>query len=149
MFVNCSCLWTCWSFLRRWSVKTLFLKISQNSQENRSKSATLSKKRLRYMCLFSCKFCEISKNTFFISGGCLFFYSNCLSKIVFQKFLEIQLSSWNFDSNLMFHAANVSWCTYLKGAPESCFTHYLCVFIILFSTSLYKSAFFLPILMEN
>ena len=63
---------------QRCSVKTVFLKISQNSQENTcagvflliklqvSGSETLAQ-------LFSCEFREISKNTFFLqntSGGC-------------------------------------------------------------------------------
>ena len=58
--------------LQRCSIKKLFLKISQNSQENTMclslfvnkvagrRPATLSKKRLWYRW-----FCEISKNTFF------------------------------------------------------------------------------------
>ena len=51
------------------SVKKLFLEISQNSQENTCARvsglvpATLLKMRL-LMRLFSCEFCEISKNTF-------------------------------------------------------------------------------------
>ena len=42
---------------RRCSVKKVFLKISQNSQEN--KKETLAQ-------VFSCEFCEIFKNAFFI-----------------------------------------------------------------------------------
>ena len=56
----------------RWcSVEKVFLKISQNSQENtctrvssRLRSTTLLKKETLAQ-VFSCKFCEISKNTFF------------------------------------------------------------------------------------
>ena len=45
--------------------KKVFLEISQNLQENIcARGATLLKKRLWHRC-FSCKFCEISKNTFF------------------------------------------------------------------------------------
>ena len=59
---------------RRCSVRKVFLEISQNSQENAcaraSKIETLAQ-------VFSCEFCEISKNTFFTehvwasASGCL------------------------------------------------------------------------------
>ena len=50
----------------RGSVKSVFLEFSQNSQENTCACAraTLLKKRLWHQ-VFSCEFCEISKNTFF------------------------------------------------------------------------------------
>ena len=63
--------------VRKYSVKKMFLEISQNSKEitcarhsflNKFaglKPATLSKESLAQV--FSCEFCEISKNT---SGGC-------------------------------------------------------------------------------
>ena len=62
---------------RRRSVKKVFLEILQNSQENTCvggsffnkvaglKLATLFKKSLSLAQVFSCEFCEISKNTFF------------------------------------------------------------------------------------
>ena len=51
---------------QRGSVKSVFLEFSQNSQENTCACAreTLLKKRLWHQ-VFSCEFCEISKNTFF------------------------------------------------------------------------------------
>ena len=131
-------------------MKKPFLKISQNSQENRSKPATLSKKRLRHKCLISCKFCEIFKDTFLIEHLqwllILFIQlSKSLNKTVFLKFLKVQLSSWNFDSKLKFHAVN----QYLLKALQNCFLHIICVVIILFSISLCKSVFFLPIRLQN
>ena len=42
---------------QRFSMKKVFLEISQNSQENFIKKETLAR-------VFSCEFCEISKNTF-------------------------------------------------------------------------------------
>ena len=47
---------------RRCSVKKVFLKISQNSQENTCARASFLIKSLAQV--FSCEFCEISKNTF-------------------------------------------------------------------------------------
>ena len=44
--------------VRRCSIKNLFLEISQNLQENIKKDSLAQ--------VFSCKFCEISKYTFFI-----------------------------------------------------------------------------------
>ena len=40
------------------SLKMMFLQISQNSQENTYKKETIAQ-------VFSCEFCEISKNIFF------------------------------------------------------------------------------------
>ena len=50
---------------QRCSVEKVFLEISQNSQENTCglRPATLLKKKTLAQ-VFSCKFCEISKNTF-------------------------------------------------------------------------------------
>ena len=47
---------------RRRSVKEVFLEISQNSQENTCANF-IKKESLAQV--FSCEFCEISKNTFF------------------------------------------------------------------------------------
>ena len=50
---------------QRYSIKKVFLEISQNSQENIcARASFLLKKRLAQV--FSFEFCEISKNTFFI-----------------------------------------------------------------------------------
>ena len=46
------------------SVKKLFLKISQNSQENTCVGASFIKKETQTQVFF-CEFCEIFKNTFF------------------------------------------------------------------------------------
>ena len=59
---------------RRYSVKKVFSEISQNSQENTCvresfliKLQALGKAEKDFLTqVFSCKFCEISKNTFFI-----------------------------------------------------------------------------------
>ena len=48
---------------RRCSVKKAFLEISQNSQENTEACNFIKKETLAQV--FSCEFCEISKNTFF------------------------------------------------------------------------------------
>ena len=48
--------------------KKVFLKISQNSQENTcagARPATLLTKKLWLAQVFSCEFCEVFKNTFF------------------------------------------------------------------------------------
>ena len=47
--------------VRRCSVKKVFLQISQNSQENTCARVSF----LIKLQVFSCEFCEISKNTFF------------------------------------------------------------------------------------
>ena len=57
--------------VRRYSVKTVFLKISQNSQENRNllfnkvagQACSFIKKEILAQVL-SCEFCDIFKNTF-------------------------------------------------------------------------------------
>ena len=49
---------------RRCSVKKLLLEISQNSQENKPEACNFIKKDTLAQ-VFSCEFCEISKNTFF------------------------------------------------------------------------------------
>ena len=62
--------------VQRWSVKKVFLKISQNSQENartrvyfyiklQALALQLYKKRETLARVFSCEFCEIFKSTFF------------------------------------------------------------------------------------
>ena len=53
---------------QRCSAKKLFLEISQNSQENTCARASFLIKLIKKEILaqvFSCEFCEISKNTFF------------------------------------------------------------------------------------
>ena len=52
--------------VRRCSAKKVFLEISQNLQENTCARLLLNKEETLDQ-VFSCKFCEISKNT---SGGC-------------------------------------------------------------------------------
>ena len=49
--------------VHRFSVKKLFLEISQNSQKNTCASVSFFIKLLTQV--FSCEFCEIRKNTFF------------------------------------------------------------------------------------
>ena len=61
---------------RKCSVKTVFLEISQDSQENTCRRVSFNKvaglrsvtvlKEETMAQVFSCEFCEISKNTFFI-----------------------------------------------------------------------------------
>ena len=61
--------------IQRCSVKKVFLKISQNSQENTCARASFLIKLLAEACnfikkealaqVFSCEFCEIFKNTYF------------------------------------------------------------------------------------
>ena len=78
--------------VRRCSVKQVFLEISQNSQENTcARVSFLTKKPL--VQVFSCKFCEISKDTFFtehlrwqipIDLTFLNSYSRALSQIGFR-----------------------------------------------------------------
>ena len=46
-------------------MKKLFLEISQNSQENTSAQACNFIKKETLAKVFSCEFCEVSKNTFF------------------------------------------------------------------------------------
>ena len=61
--------WNCWlrssePVVHRCSVKRVFLKISQNSQENRPETCNFIKKETVEQ-VFSCEFHEIFKNTFF------------------------------------------------------------------------------------
>ena len=58
--------------VQRCSVKKVFLKISQNSQENTCAKVSLLIKLQAQ--LFSCEFCEFFKNTFFIEHFRWFFY---------------------------------------------------------------------------
>ena len=54
--------------IQRCSVKKVFLEISQNSRENTCARVSFlinSIKKETLAQVFSCKFCEISKNTFF------------------------------------------------------------------------------------
>ena len=46
------------------SVKKVFLKISQNSQENTCARVSFLRPATLLTQVFSCEFCEISKNTF-------------------------------------------------------------------------------------
>ena len=50
--------------VRGCSVKKVFLEISQNSQENTCASVSFLMKKETLAQVFSCEFCEISKNTF-------------------------------------------------------------------------------------
>ena len=75
---SCGTLWFTEAVVQRCSVKMVFLEFSQNSQENTCARVSfliklqasglscrpLLKKRLLAQ-VFSCEFCEISKNTFF------------------------------------------------------------------------------------
>ena len=66
--------WPCRSSQQRCSVKKVFMKISQNSQENTCARASFLIKLQVEACnfikketltqVFSCEFCEIFKNTF-------------------------------------------------------------------------------------
>ena len=51
--------------IQRCSVKKLFLEIPQNSQENTCARVFFFIKKEALALVFSCEFCEISKNTFF------------------------------------------------------------------------------------
>ena len=52
--------------VQRCFVKEIFLEISQNSQENNfAKVSFFNKVKETLAQVFSCEFCEISKNTFF------------------------------------------------------------------------------------
>ena len=56
----------CRSSHRRYSVKKVFLEISQNSQENTCvRDSFLIKLQASLAQVFSCEFCEVSKNSFF------------------------------------------------------------------------------------
>ena len=51
--------------VQRCSVKKMFLEISQHSQENTcARVSFLIKLQAALQAVFSCEFCEISKNTF-------------------------------------------------------------------------------------
>ena len=55
------------------SVKKVFSEISQNSRENTCARVSFLIKKESLAQAFSCEFCEIPKNTFFLqntSGGC-------------------------------------------------------------------------------
>ena len=51
--------------IQRCSVKKVFLEISQNSQENTCARVFFFIKKETLAQVFSCEFCEISKNTFY------------------------------------------------------------------------------------
>ena len=51
--------------VRRCSVKKLLIEILQNSQENTCARVSFSVKKETLTQMFSCEFCEISKNTFY------------------------------------------------------------------------------------
>ena len=51
--------------VQRFSVKKVFLEISRNSQENTYARVCNFIKKETLAQVFSCEFCEISKNTFF------------------------------------------------------------------------------------
>ena len=70
---------------QRYSVKMVFLEISQNSQEI---SCNFIKKEALAQ-VFPCEFCEICNNTFFLqntSGGC---FCRCNATSLFKIILEI------------------------------------------------------------
>ena len=86
------------SVVRRCSVKKMLLKLSQNSQENtcagvsflirlQASACNLIKKKTLSQ-VFSCKFCEISKNTFFYRTP-----SVAVSSIFLGQLLIILLTS--------------------------------------------------------
>ena len=52
--------------VQRCSVKKVVLEISQNSQENTCASVSFLIKTRTLAQVFSCEFCEISKDTFFL-----------------------------------------------------------------------------------
>ena len=59
--------------VRSFSIEKVFLEISQSSQENNRLEACNFIKKEVLAQVFSCEFCEISKNTLFLqnsSGGC-------------------------------------------------------------------------------
>ena len=75
---------------QRCSIKKVFLEILQNSQENTCASlffrpATLSKKKTQAQ-VFSCEFCETSKNTLYYRTPLMVFLwlRGCLHEILFR-----------------------------------------------------------------
>ena len=64
--------------------KKLFLEISQNSQENACARVTFLETLAQ---VFSCEFCEISKNTFFYRTP----LDNCFRNVFIQTFIQMFL----------------------------------------------------------
>ena len=105
-FISCqnSCSFTGFeqteAFVQRCSVKTVFLKISQNSRENTLARVYLNfiKKETRAQ-VFSCEFCEISKKIFFaehLRATASSLIRPCNPVLVFNAVLFLALSHFNF-----------------------------------------------------
>ena len=103
--------------VRRCSVKKLFLKISQNSQE-------ITCARVSFLIKLqapanSCEFCEVSKNIFFYRTSPL-----AASNIKFLFFKEVSMA-WNNTQKLKFSMQDFfSFCTVkwvnIKGNVGGC-----------------------------
>ena len=104
-------------------VLKMFLKISQNSQENTcarvSFFATLLKKRLWHKC-FPVSFAKFSRAHFNTSSGCfcVFFYKACKrqkqSRKVFCQKKILKISQFSLEKNL-------SWTLSKKRLQHKCF----------------------------
>ena len=137
--------------VRRCSVKKVFLEISQNSQENICVRASFLIKRnfsfIIYETLaqvFSCKFCEISKNTFFyitprlaalnfFSEGMLFLVNIWAEEQQLYKTELLYLYLIKIYKNLQYlpliYCQNLKWSWesiyFGRASADGCFQHLL------------------------
>ena len=84
------------SAARRCSEKTVFLKISQDSQENTCTGVSFYIKLQAFSQVFSCEFCEIFKNTFFHKTPPVW-----LLLAVFNKGLYVH-TTWNASVRVIY-----------------------------------------------
>ena len=84
---------------RRCSIKKVFLKISQNLQENTFARVSFLIKIQALVQVISCEFCEISKNTFFYRTPPVATSDDCLQEFFLpQKLLPLKMiTSENLD----------------------------------------------------
>ena len=78
--------------VRGCSVENVFLEISQNLQENTCARLFFNKKKESLAQVFSCEFCEISKNTFFYRKP-----QEAASKIIVFKEIRDNLTNFPFN----------------------------------------------------
>ena len=96
--------------VRRCSVNKVFLKISENSQENTcTRVSFLNFIQLALAQVFSFKFCEIFKNTFFTYNTS----GDCFWNIGFTLSLRRPLSNRNQSTDLL--CKPMDWFLYDKG----------------------------------
>ena len=77
---------------RRCSIKKVFLKISQNLQENTFARVSFLIKIQALVQVISCEFCEISKNTFFYRTPPVATSDDCLQEFFLpQKLLPLKM----------------------------------------------------------